>query len=113
MSGLGWTSSVFTDHLEHACAPLVLFGVPEDSQQRGGPSMRLVNVGGRAQVAVGDGVVDVARGSGGRLPADPMAAFAAWGAVAEWAAGLDARAVEAPLDEATVGPPVPRPSKVF
>lgn len=73
--------------------------------------MRLMNVDGRASLAVAGGVVDIARASGGRFPAEPMAALAAWDALPAWAAGLDA--VGTPLDETTLGPPVPRPSKVF
>ncbi len=75
--------------------------------------MRLVNVQGRAGVVVGDGVVDVARRSDGRFTADPMAALGAWDTVATWAAGLRAGDVDAALDDAILGPPVPRPSKVF
>jgi 2,4-diketo-3-deoxy-L-fuconate hydrolase len=75
--------------------------------------MRLVNVQGRAGIVFGDAVVDVARRSGGRLPADPMAALAAWGALIEWAAGLRAGDADAALDDALLGPPVPRPAKVF
>jgi len=35
--------------------------------------MRLGNVGGRMQLVIGDGLVDVETASGGRLPADPVA----------------------------------------
>ncbi len=75
--------------------------------------MRLVNLEGRAAVVVGDGVVDVERRSGGRFGADPTAAVAAWAAVAEWAAGLRPGDAERALDDAALGPAVPRPSKVF
>lgn len=75
--------------------------------------MRLVNVQGRAGVAVGDGVVDVERRSGGRFAVDPMAAVAAWDAFAEWARGLRPGDAERALDDTTLAPPVPRPSKVF
>jgi 2-keto-4-pentenoate hydratase/2-oxohepta-3-ene-1,7-dioic acid hydratase in catechol pathway len=75
--------------------------------------MRLVNVQGRAGIALGGGVVDVARRSDGRFPADPMAAVAVWDALAEWAAGLHAGDAATALDDATLGPPVPRPAKVF
>jgi 2-keto-4-pentenoate hydratase/2-oxohepta-3-ene-1,7-dioic acid hydratase in catechol pathway len=42
-----------------------------------------------------------------------MAALRAWDAVAEWARGRRAGDVDGPLDEAALGPPVPRPAKVF
>ena len=73
--------------------------------------MRLVNVQGRAGLVVGEGVVDVERHSNGRFPADPMAALAVWDDLTSWGSGL--RAGDVPLDDATLGPPVPRPSKVF
>jgi 2-keto-4-pentenoate hydratase/2-oxohepta-3-ene-1,7-dioic acid hydratase in catechol pathway len=76
-------------------------------------SIRLVNARGRASLVVGERLVDVERGSGGRFPADPMAALAAWDAVAAWGRGLGPGAGEAPLRESDLGPPVPRPSKVF
>jgi 2-keto-4-pentenoate hydratase/2-oxohepta-3-ene-1,7-dioic acid hydratase in catechol pathway len=73
--------------------------------------MRLVNVQGRAGLIVGQEVVDVERRSNGRFPADPMAALAAWDDLTAWGVGL--RAGDAALDETSLGPPVPRPSKVF
>ncbi len=75
--------------------------------------MRLVNVQGRAGLALGDTVVDVERRSGGRFSADPMAAVAAGDALVEWAAGLRRGDGDAALDETLLGPPVPRPAKVF
>jgi len=76
-------------------------------------SVRLASVGGRATVVVDGGRVDVERASGGRFGADPMAALAAWEAFATWAAGLRPGDAEGPLDESALGPPVPRPAKVF
>jgi len=75
--------------------------------------MRLVNVQGRAGLLIGDAVVDVERRSGGRFAADPMAAVAAWGALADWSAGLRRGDGDAALEETLLGPPVPRPAKVF
>ncbi len=75
--------------------------------------MRLANLGGRATLVLNGHVADLERASGGRLPADPMAALARWDAVAEWAHGLGPGAAEGPLDEGALGPPVPRPAKVF
>ena len=47
--------------------------------------MRFGNVGGRMQLVVGDGLVDVEAASGGRVPADPVAALERWDALVEWA----------------------------
>jgi 2-keto-4-pentenoate hydratase/2-oxohepta-3-ene-1,7-dioic acid hydratase in catechol pathway len=76
-------------------------------------SVRVANLHGRATVVVGSEVVDVERASGGRLPADPMAALARWDALVEWAAGLRPGDAAAPLREEDLGPPVPRPAAVF
>ncbi|MCX8073391.1 MAG: fumarylacetoacetate hydrolase family protein [Candidatus Binatia bacterium] len=76
-------------------------------------TVRFVNRAGRACLWLEDGFVDLERGSQGRFPSDPMAALARWSEVIEWAAGLNAGAVEGPLHEEQLGPPVPRPSKVF
>jgi 2-keto-4-pentenoate hydratase/2-oxohepta-3-ene-1,7-dioic acid hydratase in catechol pathway len=75
--------------------------------------VRLANAAGRASLLAGDRLIDVERASGGRFPADPMAAIARWDALADWARGLAAGAADAALDPATLGPPVPRPAKVF
>src|SRR5437764_7766037 len=76
-------------------------------------SVRLANVKGRASVLLGGRLVDVERASGGRFPADPMAAVQRWDAFVEWARGLREGDAGAPLDEVDLGPPVPRPAKVF
>lgn len=76
-------------------------------------SVRLLNVEGRAAVQVGDGVADVERVSNGRFTADPMAALAAWDAFVSWATGLAPGAATGALREETLGPPVPRPAKVY
>ncbi len=75
--------------------------------------MRLVNLAGRASLVLGEGVADLERASAGRFPSDPMEALRRLDALRDWAAGLGAGAVEAPLQEARLGPPVPRPAKVF
>lgn len=75
--------------------------------------MRFANVKGRASVLVGDRVVDVERASGGRFGADPMHALSQWDAFRAWAGGVAAPADAPLLDEAELGPPVPRPAKVF
>lgn len=76
-------------------------------------AVRLANARGRAVVVLGDRVADVERASAGRFAADPMEAVARWDAFAAWAAGLSRGAATAALDESELGPPVPRPSKVF
>lgn len=76
-------------------------------------SIRLANVTGRASLLVGTGMIDVARASGGRFSSDPMAALADWDVFAEWARDWSEADVTTPFDEAGLGPPVPRPSKVF
>jgi 2-keto-4-pentenoate hydratase/2-oxohepta-3-ene-1,7-dioic acid hydratase in catechol pathway len=76
-------------------------------------AVRLVNAKGRAGLVVGDGLVDVERGSKGRFPADPMAVVRQWDAVAEWARGLRPGDAGAPVVETDLGPPLPRPAKVF
>jgi 2-keto-4-pentenoate hydratase/2-oxohepta-3-ene-1,7-dioic acid hydratase in catechol pathway len=74
-------------------------------------AMRLANLGGRAQLVVGDGLVDLEKASGGAFPSDPMAAFEMWDAIRSFAEGI--QQPEVPLDEKRLGPPVPRPAKVF
>jgi 2-keto-4-pentenoate hydratase/2-oxohepta-3-ene-1,7-dioic acid hydratase in catechol pathway len=76
-------------------------------------SVRLANVAGRAAVVVGRGIVDVERASGGRFPADPMGVLERWGDFADWAGGVREGQGEAELEETMLGPPVPRPTKVF
>jgi 2-keto-4-pentenoate hydratase/2-oxohepta-3-ene-1,7-dioic acid hydratase in catechol pathway len=76
-------------------------------------SVRLANLDGRATLLVGGGVVDVERASDGRFGRDPMDALDRWDGFAEWARGRRPGDAEAPLDEARLGPPVPRPAKVF
>jgi 2-keto-4-pentenoate hydratase/2-oxohepta-3-ene-1,7-dioic acid hydratase in catechol pathway len=74
---------------------------------------RLATVAGRAAVLVGDEMIDVARASGERFSADPMAALADWDVFAEWARDWSTADVTTPFDAKDLGPPVPRPSKVF
>jgi 2,4-diketo-3-deoxy-L-fuconate hydrolase len=74
-------------------------------------SVRLGNVKGRASLLIGDGVVDVERASNGKFSTDPMAALQQWEAFVAWARGM--REAEVPLVEKDLGPPVPRPAKVF
>lgn len=76
-------------------------------------AVRLANAEGRAVLLIGDRIADVEQASGGRFGADPMAVLAQWDRFAEWAAGLGAGAATGALDETRLGPPVPRPTKVF
>jgi 2-keto-4-pentenoate hydratase/2-oxohepta-3-ene-1,7-dioic acid hydratase in catechol pathway len=59
----------------------------------------------------GDGAIDVEKASGGRFGPDPQAIYAQWGAFREWAAGASGAA--APLADADLGAPAPRPAQVF
>ncbi|MFN0090789.1 MAG: fumarylacetoacetate hydrolase family protein [Acidimicrobiales bacterium] len=75
----------------------------------------LANLDGRAQLVVAGGLFDLERRSGGRLPADPMAALALGDALSAEAARLAAagEAPDRPLEGAALDAPVPRPQKVF
>jgi 2-keto-4-pentenoate hydratase/2-oxohepta-3-ene-1,7-dioic acid hydratase in catechol pathway len=76
--------------------------------------VRLANAKGRASLVVGERVIDVERASDRRFSADPMAALASWDDFSDWARGLRPESAgAAPLDAEDLGPPVPRPSKVF
>lgn len=76
-------------------------------------SVRLGNVKGRASVLVGNGFVDVERASNGKFPADTMAVIRQWESFVAWARGLRGADATAVLIETDLGPPVPRPAKVF
>ena len=76
-------------------------------------TIRLANLDGRAVLLERDGTIDLERASDRRFSADPMAVVRAWDAVRDWAAAGGARRLEAPVNEAVLGPPVPRPAKVF
>lgn len=75
--------------------------------------IRLVNVAGRAALVVGDRVIDLERRSEGAFSSDPMAAFERWADLRDWAGGIELAGDEPSLDEASLAPCVPRPSKVF
>ena len=74
-------------------------------------AIRFVNQAGRAALVVDGKVVDLEQASGGVLPHDPMDALARWDEVRAFRAEPTDAAPT--YDEATVGPPVPRPAKVF
>ena len=71
--------------------------------------MRLAAVDGRAHLIVPGGVVDLARSG---FPEDPMASLARWDELAGWATAT-APEPTAPLEEARLTCPVPRPTQVF
>jgi 2-keto-4-pentenoate hydratase/2-oxohepta-3-ene-1,7-dioic acid hydratase in catechol pathway len=71
--------------------------------------MKIAHLNGRAHLVVDGRLVDVEKASGGRLPADPMALIPSLDSVGELAVPDDAPA----LDGVTLGPPVPRPSKIL
>ncbi len=74
--------------------------------------MRIMNLGGRLALVVGDSAVDVERASSGRFGPDPQAVYDVWPEFQAWAASADTRGAT-PFDADRVGPPVPRPPQVF
>jgi 2-keto-4-pentenoate hydratase/2-oxohepta-3-ene-1,7-dioic acid hydratase in catechol pathway len=76
-------------------------------------SVRLANVKGRAAVVIGNRCADVERTSKGRFSADPMAVIQDWAAFRDWAGSLSENACERTVSDVELGPPVPRPAKVF
>ncbi len=74
--------------------------------------MRIANVRGRAAIVVGDSFVDVFSASDGRFGSDPQSVFTEWDAFRGWAAERTFTNL-APLERATLGPPVPAPRQVF
>lgn len=74
--------------------------------------MRIANVGGRLTLLGAEGGIDVERASDGRFGPDPQAVYADWPAFRDWAAGVSLRDA-APLGDAALGAPAPRPAQVF
>lgn len=72
---------------------------------------RLVNVNGRAALVDGEDYYDVETVSSGELPSDPMAVLSHGAGLA--AIELGTFAATGKLGDVVLGPPVPRPSKVF
>ena len=75
--------------------------------------IRLAIVKGRAAVVIGDRCADVERASKGRFLPDPMADLQEWVAFSAWARTLSENQCDGTVNELDLGPPVPRPSKVF
>ena len=75
--------------------------------------MRMTALEGRAHIQIGDRLVDVAEGSKGSLPSDPMDVLARWDEVRAWAGAASDGAAPVTLDESRVTCPVPAPRQVF
>lgn len=75
--------------------------------------MRIYNVGGRATLGLGDGIVDIEEASAGVFGSDPQMIFDRWDEVRGWAAGIRGVPV-APLPPGLhIQSPVPRPRQIF
>ncbi len=74
--------------------------------------MRLATVSGRATVLVNGGGIDVERSSDGRFSSNTQSVYERWDEFRTFAASLDP-ALAVPVDEATLGSPVPFPRQVF
>jgi 2,4-diketo-3-deoxy-L-fuconate hydrolase len=75
--------------------------------------VRLANVAGRGTLLLGDGALDVAEASSGRLPADPQLLLERWDELRAWADAVDLTAAAPSPPAAALGPPSPRPRQVF
>lgn len=73
--------------------------------------MKLATSNDRAVLVIGDRIADVAETSDGRFGPDAMALYDDWAAFVEFAATVTEGT--APLVEADLGNPVPRPRQVF
>lgn len=75
--------------------------------------MRIYNVGGRATLSLGDGIIDIEDASAGVFGSDPQMIFERWDEVRRWAAGFQGAPV-APLPTGLhIQSPVPRPRQIF
>ena len=74
---------------------------------------RFANINGRSALVSGNHYTDLATHSSGALGPDPMEALARPDMLAELAALLDDSSVTGLLADVVLGPPVPRPQKVF
>ena len=75
--------------------------------------MRLANLEGRVGLDVAGRFVDLALHSGDRFPSDPMAVFAQWDEIKNWATDQTAGAEGPLIDADKLGAPVPNPTQVF
>lgn len=76
-------------------------------------AFRLGNLEGRAVLLQDEHYYDLKKVSHGRLPADPMEVLARHDEVHDLTDLLEEAQPEGRIDEVELGPPVPRPSKVF
>jgi len=74
--------------------------------------VQMVQRGGRAGLVVDGAVVDLEQASRGAFGPDPMAALERWEELRAWAEGVRLSGGD-PLAPERLGPPVPRPRKVF
>lgn len=74
---------------------------------------RLANAAGRAVLVIDDGVYDLECHSAGRYGSDPMEALRHHDGLGALAAALVGTPADGPLVLAELGPPVPRPQKIF
>jgi 2-keto-4-pentenoate hydratase/2-oxohepta-3-ene-1,7-dioic acid hydratase in catechol pathway len=73
--------------------------------------MRIARIDNRPVLLREDGIVDVARASGGRFGPDAMAPFRDWAAFTDWAGTITR--VDEPLGGRVLQNPVPHPTQVF
>lgn len=76
-------------------------------------SLRLLNAKGRAGLQFGNRFVDVEHASGARFSSDPMLLLQDWEAFLDWAGGLNESVADAEVVDSELGPPIPRPTKIF
>jgi 2-keto-4-pentenoate hydratase/2-oxohepta-3-ene-1,7-dioic acid hydratase in catechol pathway len=72
--------------------------------------MRFANLGGRMQLLVSGGTIDMAQASGDKLPSDPQACLEVLDDLVGWAGG--ASAADATVQSGALLAPVPRPRQV-
>ncbi|MFJ9588044.1 fumarylacetoacetate hydrolase family protein [Streptomyces acidicola] len=75
--------------------------------------MRIANIAGRIHLVREVGVLDIAKASDGRFPADPAGIYALWPALSEWAADQPDQAFSPAPDVAEFEAPSPQPRQVF
>jgi len=73
--------------------------------------MEIANIGGRLNVVLPEGGVDVERASDGKFSSDPAAVYERWDDFREWSEGLTETAQA--YSESDLGPPSPMPRQVF
>jgi 2-keto-4-pentenoate hydratase/2-oxohepta-3-ene-1,7-dioic acid hydratase in catechol pathway len=74
--------------------------------------MRILNLDGRLSLGVDDAAVDVETASGGQFDADVQAVYRRWDEFCAWARDFRGDP-DRIVNEAAIGPPVPRPAQVF